>query len=65
MLKVVAPMYKKEVTDDVAFSCRCYCNVQAQNHSTGKSGAWWPGDCGCACAPGNVRNHNSNSAVVG
>ena len=64
-MKVLKPLYKNETDEDIAYSCRCYCNVEAQNYSTGKQGAWWPGDCGCTCAAGNVTNHNKNSEVVG
>lgn len=62
-MKRIDPLFKKVNEEDMAFNCNCYCNVEHDLHSEGKSWTWLPWNtCGCGCY--GTDNSKGNSAVA-
>lgn len=65
MIKVVNPVVVKSEGSDLAYNCKCVCNVSSNNQDSGSAWTWLPWNtCGFTCAPGNTANYNANKQAA-
>jgi len=61
---VVNPLFRKDDKEDVAYNCRCICNVELGNKDDGKAWTWLPwNSCGCACNS-TTANRTANKSLA-